>query len=106
MQEERLAVRSKLLLTYNISLQHQEEYLQFMVKVFVPTLQKIGLENAGVWHTLYGNYPIRLLAFVAEEKDMKEAMAGDSWKQIEARLKGYVTDYLCRVVPFEPGFQF
>ncbi len=99
-------MRSKMLLTYNIPPEHQEEYMQFMVNIFVPTLQRIGLENMGVWHTAYGNYPIRLLVFVAEAQEMKAALAGDTWKQMEARLKEYVTDYARRIVPFEPGFQF
>ncbi len=99
-------MRSKMLLSYNILPQHQEGYMQFMVNTFVPALQKIGLENMGVWHTAYGNYPIRLLAFVAEEKEMKKAVAGEDWKQLEAQLKEYVSDYTCRIVPYEPGFQF
>lgn len=99
-------MRLKMLLTYNILSQHQEEYMQFMVNIFVPTLQRIGLENQGVWHTAWGNYPIRMLVFVAEEKDMREALASDSWQQMESRLKGIVTDYDCRIVKFEAGFQF
>ncbi len=99
-------MRSKMLLTYNIIPQAQEEYMQFMVNVFVPTLQRLGLENMGVWHTQYGNYPIRLLVFVADEKDMREALHSESWQQSETRLKNYVTDYTCRVVAYQAGFQF
>ena len=95
-----------MLLTYNVVPQAQSEYMQFMMSVFVPSLQKIGLENMGVWHTAFGNYPNRLLVFVAEELDMKEAMASETWTQAETRLKGYITDYTCRIVPFESGFQF
>ncbi len=78
-----------------------------MVNTFVPALQQIGLENAGVWHTAYGNYPIRLLVFIAEdEAEMRRAMNTEAWKQMEQQLKKYIADYNCRVVPFEPGFQF
>jgi O-methyltransferase involved in polyketide biosynthesis len=77
-----------------------------MMNVFVPTLQRLGLENAGVWHTAYGDYPMRLLAFVADEKEIEAALNDDRWKQVEARLKQYITDYTRRIVPFEPGFQF
>jgi hypothetical protein len=99
-------VRSKMLLTYNIVPPAQEEYMQFMMNAFVPTLQRLGLENMGVWHTAYGNYPMRLLAFVANEPEMRAALNDDRWKKMEARLKQYVTDYTCRVIPYEPGFQF
>lgn len=99
-------MRQKILLSYNILPQYQQEYMEFMINTFVPTLQRVGLENMGVWHTAYGNYPIRLLVFAAEESDMKEAIVGDNWREVESRLKTYVTDYTCRVVPFQPGFQF
>ena len=99
-------MRSKILLTYNINPPAQEGYMQFMMNVFIPTLQRLGLENVGVWHTAYGNYPSRLLAFVADEKEMGAALDDDRWKQVETRLKQYVTDYARRIVPYEPGFQF
>ena len=99
-------MRSKMLLTYNIVPPMQEEYMQFMMNVFISALQRIGLENVGVWHTAYGNYPMRLLAFVADEKEMGAALNDDRWKQVETRLKQYVTDFTRRIVPYEPGFQF
>ena len=100
-------MRSKLLLSYNIVPEHQEEYLSFMVKVFVPTLERIGLSNAGVWHTAYGDYPARLIVFVADDQEtMQHALADKTWHDLEARLEKYVKDYTRNVVPFRPGFQF
>lgn len=96
-----------MLLTYNIVPERQEIYLRFMLNEFIPTLQSLGLENAGVWHTAYGNYPMRLLVFVAEDSDaMARAMASDLWEEMEEKLKTLVTDYTRRIVPFDPGFQF
>jgi len=37
---------------------------------------------------------------------MRAALNDDRWKQVEARLEQYVTDYTRRIVPFKPGFQF
>lgn len=99
-------MHSKMLLTYDIIPATQEEYMQFMMNVFIPTLQRLGLENVGVWHTAYGDYPMRLLAFGADEKEMGAAQADERWKQVETRLKQYVSEYTCRIVPYEPGFQF
>ena len=100
-------MRSKLLLTYNILPEHQEEFLNFMVKIFVPTLQRIGLSNAGVWHTAYGDYPARLIVFVADDQEtMEHALADKTWRDLETKLEKYVKDYSRSVVPFQPGFQF
>ncbi len=96
-----------MILTYNILPEHQEEYFNFMVNVFMPTLQRIGLTNAGVWHTAYGDYPARLSVFVADdEQTMEQALAGKTWKDAEAKLAKYVKDYTRRVIEFQPGFQF
>ena len=97
---------SKMLLTYNIQAQHQDAYLRFVVNEFIPTLQTLGLTNVGVWHTAYGDYPVRLLVFVAETVAMERALKADKWTELESRLKKYVTDYSCRVVPNTPHFQF
>jgi len=67
----------------------------------------LGLANAGVWHTAYGDYPSRLIVFVSDdEPTMERALAGKTWKDLEGRLKQHVRDYTRRVVPFQPGFQF
>jgi hypothetical protein len=96
-----------LLLTYNILPERQEEYMNFMVNTFIPSLQRVGLVSSGVWHTAYGNYPARLLVFVSEdEESMDKAIESKTWKDMEERLERYVKDYARRLVPFHPGFQF
>ncbi len=98
---------NKLLLTYNILLHQQEAYLRFVVDEFIPTLQTLGLTNQGVWHTAYGNYPIRLLVFVSETPEaMQRALASETWNEMEKKLQTFVADYSRRVVPNEPYFQF
>ncbi len=98
---------NKLLLTYNILLHQQEAYLRFVVDEFIPTLQSLGLTNQGVWHTAYGNYPIRLLVFVSETPEaMQKALASETWNEMEKKLQTFVADYSRRVVPNEPYFQF
>jgi hypothetical protein len=100
-------LRLKMLLAYNIVPEHQDEYLNFMMNTFVPTIQRMGLTSAGVWHTVYGDYPGRLLVFVSDdEATMEEILAGKTWRDLEARMKQFVNDYSRRVVPFQPGFQF
>ncbi len=102
-----MAQGSKLLLSYNIRGQRQEGYMRFVINDFIPTLQTLGLTNVGVWHTAYGEYPVRLLVFVTEDKTtMERAIKSEAWKDLEEKLKGFVTDYTRRVVPNEDYFQF
>jgi hypothetical protein len=101
------AVGNKLLLTYNILLHQQEGYLRFVIDEFIPTLQTLGLTNTGVWHTAYGEYPVRLLVFVSETPEaMARALESETWNELEKKLQTFVADYTRRVVPNEPYFQF
>ncbi len=98
---------SKLLLTYNIVVHRQEAYLRFIIDEFIPTLQTLGLTNTGVWHTAYGDYPIRLLVFVSETPEaMQRALESGTWNELEKKLQTFVADYDRRVVSNEPYFQF
>ncbi len=98
---------SRLLISYNIQPEHQKSYLQFAINTFIPTLQSLGLVNAGVWHTAYGNYPIRLLVFSADDKaTMKRILSSETWLEMEKKLKTYVTDYSRRVIESDSRFQF
>ncbi len=98
---------SKLLLSYNILAQRQEAYLRFVINEFIPTLQTLGLANVGVWHTAFGDYPDRLLVFVADNAEaMRRTLESETWNEMEERLQAFVTDYTRRVVPNLPHFQF
>ncbi len=99
-------MRVKMLLTYNILPQHHEDYMRLMVQDLMPALQKLGLENVGVWHTAYGDYPLRLIVFVAEESALDQALKSNTWNDLETQLKNYTTDYTRRIVEYAPGFQF
>ena len=96
-----------MLMTYNIVPERQETYMRFMLNEFIPTLQSVGLTNVGVWHTAWGDYPIRLLVFISENSStMSRALHSDVFNEMEEKLKSFITDYTRRVVPFDPGFQF
>jgi len=98
--------RSTLLLTYNILPTTQEDYMRFMVNVFMPMMQNIGLTNTGVWHTAFGDYPARLISFTADTETLRRALASHTWTDMESKLKSFTQDYLARVVTERPGFQF
>ena len=98
---------ARLLLSYNIIPQVQQEYMNYVINEFIPALESLGLRNTGVWHTAYGNYPIRLLVFVSDDPEsMKRALASNKWEEAENRLKTFVTDYSHRVVPADSRFRF
>lgn len=101
-------INYKLLLTYNIKEFRLEEYYRFILQEFLPRARSIGLLMSDVWQTAYGNYPSRLVVFIAPHSDdsLKKALETDTWDSIETKLGEFVTDYERRIIRHKPGFQF
>ena len=97
----------KLLLSYDIPPEKQANYYSFVTGEFVPQVNALGLELAEVWDTAYGEYPQRLIVFVAGSmKAANDAMSSDRYKRLEKKLLHYVDNFTCRLVQFESHFQF
>ena len=59
----------KLLISYDIDPEEGREYYEFALGKYVPTMQSMGLELSEAWHTAYGNYPNRLIGFIAKDEE-------------------------------------
>ncbi len=100
--------RYKLILTYDIEGDVQDNYFQFMLGEMVPAVQAQGLQMSGAWHTAYGEYPLRLVEFIAEDQEAIEALLDTPlWSDMERRLRGFVTNYSKKIVRLrDDQFQF
>jgi len=97
----------KLLITYDPDPGQQEDYFQYVLGEFVPSMQRLGLPMSEVWHTAYGDYPLRLAAFVAPDwTAMQEILDTPMFQDLERRLQQYVSNYERRVVLLKNRFQF
>lgn len=97
----------KLLLEYDIPDEVQETYYRFVTGEFVPQVNRMGLELAEVWETVYGDYPRRLIVFVAQDYDScKNALLGEKYQRLERKLLRFVKNYSKRIVPYKGQFQF
>jgi hypothetical protein len=66
----------------------------------------MGLVLSEAWHTAYGQYPVRLNGFVAKDRaTLDRVLASAEWRQLEDKLKRFVTDFTRKTVPYREGFQ-
>jgi len=99
--------RVKLLVSYDIFDDNSQPYYQYVIGEFLPTAQSIGLVLIDAWHTVYGDYPARLLSFVARDRvTLDSILARDEWQQLETKLQTFVSDYQRKIVPYRDRFQF
>lgn len=96
----------KLLLSYEVKPETVQEYRQFVLGSYVPSLQNMGFQMSEAWHTAYGDAPNRLICFVCRDRSTVDGLlASATWTDLNDQLSSYVTDFNYKVVPYKGIFQ-
>ncbi|MFZ5909829.1 MAG: hypothetical protein ACOYYU_07435 [Chloroflexota bacterium] len=97
----------KVLMTWDISPERDQEYFEFVVGEFVPGVQRLGLQPVEAWATIYGQYPQIQVGLLAENaQGVQNALDSREWVQLQQQLFGYVNNFSFKIVPARGGFQF
>ncbi len=97
----------KVLMTWDIAPEHEQEYFEFVIGEFVPGVQRLGFQPTEAWATLYGTYPQIQVVLLAESvAHARRMLDSNDWTQLQDRLFTYIKNYSCKVVPARGGFQF
>lgn len=97
----------KVIMTWDIAADRDQEYFEFIIGEFVPGVQRLGLQPAEAWATLYGSYPqIQVGLLAADASQARRILASADWSLLQDRLFGYVNNYSYKIVPVRTGFQF
>jgi hypothetical protein len=97
----------KVLMTWDISPEHEQEYFEFVIGEWIPGIQRLGLEPVEAWATIYGNYPQIQVAMLAPDlPDAQRVLASTDWTTLRSKLFNYVRNYNFKVVDAKSGFQF
>jgi len=100
-------VSAKLILTWDINPEREQEYFEFVVREFLPEVQKLGFKLSDAWVTVYGNQPqILVCAILPTTREINRIIFSDPWTTLVEKLLDYVTDYQEKIVPSNGGFQF
>jgi hypothetical protein len=96
----------KLLLSYEVNPESQQDYYQFVMSSYVPAVQAMGLQMSEAWHTAYGDAPNRLIGFVTDnEENMMNLLENETWLRLNEQLEEYVSEFSYKVIPYRGGFQ-
>ena len=97
----------KLIMTWDINPEHEQEYFEFVVREFLPQVQKLGFQLSDAWVTVYGEQPqIMVAAILPSMEQIHTVMHSSQWGGLIARLMDFVTNYQSKIVPATGGFQF
>ena len=96
----------KLILTYDVISETTQEYFQFVMGQYVPSMQTMGLQIFEAWQTVYGDAPSRLITFVSEDKaTMMGLLRDERWETLNDQLEQFVTNFSYKVIPYREAFQ-
>ena len=89
----------KLILTWDISPDRDQEYFEFVVREFIPGVQRLGFELSDAWATVYGSQPQILVGAVLPSMTRaRQIMRSNEWKSLNNQLKEYVQNYNQKIV--------
>jgi hypothetical protein len=97
----------KLMMTWDIVPEHEQDYFEFVIGEFIPGIQRLGFQPVEAWATIYGDYPQIQVGILAEDlSGVQQILHSDGWSQLQDKLFALVKNFSYKVVPVRNGFQF
>lgn len=96
----------KLLMNWDILPGREQEYFEFVVRDFLPAMQRLGMEPSDAWFTMYGDEPqIMVSAQMPSASSLQRILASEDWKNLTQQLLDYVENFDYKIVQARSGFQ-
>ena len=96
----------KLLMNWDILPGREQEYFEFVVRDFIPAMQRLGMEPSDAWFTMYGDEPqIMVSAQMPSASSLQHILASEDWKNLTQQLLDYVENFDYKIVQARSGFQ-
>lgn len=97
----------KLIMTWDIMPEREQEYFEFVVREFIPGVQRLGFELSDAWATVYGGQPQILVGAIIPSRGRAQQLLDSSeWRSLNNQLQDFVHNYDQKIVEATGGFQF
>jgi hypothetical protein len=96
----------KLLMTWDILPNREQEYFEFVISDFIPEIKQLGIRPVDAWYTMYGEQPqIMVSAKTQSQAALNVAMASKEWHLLLDKLMQFVENFSYKIIPAKTGFQ-
>ncbi|NMA12459.1 MAG: hypothetical protein GX933_04645 [Chloroflexi bacterium] len=97
----------KLIMTWDILPNHEQEYFDFLVREFIPNMNRLGFELSDAWATLYGEQPqVLIAALLPDEAEAERRLSKPEWLELKEKLQRFILNFSSKLVVARQGFQF
>lgn len=98
-----------LIMTWNIKENREQDYMEFVLREWVPATNRLGLKTVAAWYTQYrkdDSIPmIRAEALVDDVLAIRNILNSSEWENIHTLLLEYVDNYQHKVVETNGEFR-
>ena len=96
----------KLIMTWDIAPENEQDYFEFVISEFIPGVQRLGLEPVEAWATIFGNSPQIQVGMLANDFPLAQrALLSTTWRDLQQKLFSFVKNFSYKLVPARSGFQ-
>ena len=96
----------KLLMTWDILPDREQEYFEFVISDFLPEIKQLGIRPVDAWYTMYGDQPqIMVSAKTQSQAALNVTMASKEWQRLHNNLLKFVENFSFKVISAKTGFQ-
>ena len=97
----------KLIMSWDIAPDREQEYFEFVIREYLPGMQRLGFELSDAWATVYGNKPqIQVAAILPSQGRLSKILRSEEWQRLNNQLQDFVRNFTQKVVKARGGFQF
>jgi len=96
----------KLIMTWDILPNLEQEYFEFVIGDFLPEIKQLGIRPVDLWYTMYGDQSqIMVVAKTQSQASLNVVMASKEWLLLIENLLKFVENFSFKVIPAQTGFQ-
>lgn len=99
----------KLLMNWDIKNGRDQDYFEFVVREWLPGVNKLGIQTTWAWYTVYsrdGNAPQIMAEALADDlPTIRTVLSSEEWEELHKQLLEYVQNYEQKVVRVNGDFQ-
>jgi hypothetical protein len=96
-------------MSWDIKPNRDQDYFEFIVREWVPSITRMGIQPTGAWYTIYSREAATqqiLAEGLAEDIDtMRDILKSKEWLELHDKLQQYVSNYHHKVVRSRGEFQ-
>jgi hypothetical protein len=96
----------KLILTWDITPEHEQEYFEFVIREYIPGIQRLGCELSDAWATVFGVKPQIMVGLILPNANKARLLLrSDEWLSLTNRLQDFIQNFSMKVIYARNSFQ-